>query len=343
MHAAEEGGSRIAIVFNASPLFTGDAGSGESEIRRWIIENDWLEAIVALPDQLFYNTGINTYIWIVTNRKEERRKGKVQLINAVGFFQKMRRSLGHKRNYMEEGQIEEVTAVYANFEEGKYSKIFDNADFGFRRIVVERPLRQNYRADPERIGRLTASPVFQKALMPKRSSAKQLALDGSGSDCEGEFAVHSVLLSMGGLLYRDRPSFEQALTEAFAAAGVPLSTPLKTAIINGLSERDETAQPVLGKGGRPEPDPELRDTENVPLKEDIHAYFAREVLPHVPDAWMNEGARDEKDGGIGKVGYEVPFTRHFFEFVRPRPLEEIDREIQDLEREIVAMLQAVTT
>jgi type I restriction enzyme M protein len=342
MHAAEDGGSRIAIVFNASPLFTGDAGSGESEIRRWIIENDCLEAIVALPDQLFYNTGIFTYVWIVTNRKEERRQGRIQLINAVSFYQKMRRSLGNKRNFIADDQIAEITAIYSAFEEGRYSKIFDNADFGYRRITVERPLRQNYRADSERVERLAASPAFQKALRQKPTPVQQLSLDGAALDSEGERPILSALSSMNGALYCDRPSFERALTAAFAAAGVPLSSPLQAAIVNGLAEQDETAEPIPGKGGLPEPDPELRDTENVPLKEDIQSYFAREVLPHVPDAWINEKVRDEKDGDSGRVGYEIPFTRHFYEFKPPRPLEMIDAEIQELEREIVAMLQEVT-
>ena len=155
-------GSRLAIVFNGSPLFTGDAGSGESNIRRWIIENDWLEAIVALPDQLFYNTGISTYFWIVTNRKRPERKGKVQLIDATGFFQKMRKSLGNKRNEISDEQIAEITRIYGEFAEGEHCKIFANEAFGYRKITVERPLRLNFQASEERLERLQTEKVWQK-------------------------------------------------------------------------------------------------------------------------------------------------------------------------------------
>lgn len=254
--------SRIAIVFNGSPLFTGDAGSGESEIRRWIIENDGLEAVIALPDQLFYNTGIGTYIWIVTNRKEARRKGKVQLIDARHFFIKMKKSLGNKRNKIgdrdedEPDQIGEIVRIHGNFQDGEtrefgangdkksliVSRIFDNADFGYHKMTVERPLRDE----------------------------------------------------QGNVVIADK-----------------------------------------GKNkGNPEPDAELRDTENVPLKESIEDYFQREVLPHVPDAWI--------DHSKTKVGYEIPLNRHFYRYEAPRELEVIEGEIKSLEEDIMRMLAEVT-
>ena len=259
--------SRIAIVFNGSPLFTGDAGSGESEIRRWIIEHDGLEAVVALPDQLFYNTGIGTYIWIVTNRKEKRRTGKVQLIDARNFYIKMKKSLGNKRNKIgdasegEPDQIGEIVRIHGNFQDGEtrefvipaqagnqtkkslvVSRIFDNADFGYHKITVERPQR----------------------------------------DEQGNIVIAS-----------------------------------------------------KGKNkGNPEPDAELRDTENVPLKENIEDYFQREVLPHVPDAWI--------DHSKTKVGYEIPLNRHFYRYEAPRELGVIEDEIKVLEEDIMRMLAEVT-
>lgn len=231
------GGSRLAIVFNGSPLFSGGAGSGESNIRKWIIENDMLEAIVALPDQLFYNTGISTYIWVITNRKEKKRKGKVQLINAVSFFQKMPRSLGNKRNEISPSQISEMTKIYGAFKEGEYCKIFDNRDFGYSRITVERPLL------------------------------------------------------------------------------------------------DEGGKPVLDKKGRPKANAELRDFENVPLNDDIDAYFNREVLPHVPDAWIDESKT--------KIGYEISFTKYFYKYQPLRSLDEIRNDILALEAETEGMLKEV--
>ena len=258
MRDPKDGGSRIAIVFNGSPLFTGDAGSGESEIRRWIIENDWLDAIVALPKQLFYNTGISTYIWILTNRKESRRKGKIQLIDAREFYIKMRKNLGDKRNEIGDGQkgkpnhISEIIEVYGNFKNNDsrklsaggvskkvvVSKIFDNSDFGYNKIIVESPLK------------------------------------------------------------------------------------------------DEKGNIVKDKKGKSEPDPDLRDSESVPLKESIPAYFKREVLPHVADAWIDESKT--------KVGYEIPFNRHFYVYEPPRPLETIEAEIKTLESDILKLLSEVT-
>jgi type I restriction enzyme M protein len=233
----EPKGSRIAIVFNGSPLFTGDAGSGESEIRKWIMESDWLEAIVGMPDQLFYNTGISTYIWIVTNKKPAKRKGRVQLINAVGFFEKMRKSLGNKRNYITDKEIEEITRIYTEYQDGEYCKIFNNEDLGYTKVTVERPLR------------------------------------------------------------------------------------------------DEKGEIVKDNKGNPKADSSLRDTESIPLTDSIEEYFKREVLPHVPDAWMDRS----KD----KVGYEISFTKYFYKYQPLRPLKDITADILVLEKETEGLLKEI--
>lgn len=333
-------GSRIAIVFNGSPLFTGDAGSGESEIRRWIIENDWLEAIIALPDQLFYNTGIHTYIWIVTNRKEKRRRGKVQLINATDFFVKMRKSLGDKRHEISPEQIDEITQIYRSFAEGKYCKIFNNEDFGYRKVTIERPLRLNYQASPERIARLQEQTAFINLAKSKKKDPVQRAEEEAQGRMLQE-QIREVLSRIDNQLYKNHLEFVGILEETFKKARVRLNAQLKKAVLAALSEKDETAEIVYDEDGNPVPDPELRDTENVPLKEDIWEYFEREVKPHVPDAWINRQIRDEKDGGIGKVGYEISFTRYFYQYQPPRPLEEIEADIRRVETEILAMLQEV--
>jgi type I restriction enzyme M protein len=355
MKPVKDGGSRLAIVFNGSPLFTGDAGSGESEIRRWIIENDWLEAILALPDQLFYNTGIFTYVWVVTNRKAKERRGKVQLINGVHFFRKMRKSLNNKRNEIAPEHIDALTRIYGNFRDGEtwspageangeplvVSRIFDNADFGYRQITVERPLRLNFQASPERIERLREQTAFQNLAKSKKKD-KQQAAEEEAAGREQQEAILTALRTMDVTkLYKDREAFLGDLEAAFRQAGVKLAAPIKKAILSALSERDETAEICRDADGKPEPDPELRDYENVPLKESIYDYFEREVKPHVPDAWINETVRDHKDGQVGKVGYEIPLTRHFYKYVPPRPLEQIEAEIADLEKDIVRMLREV--
>jgi len=355
MKPVKDGGSRIGIVFNGSPLFTGDAGSGESEIRRWIVENDWLEAIVALPDQLFYNTGIYTYVWIVTNRKSPVRRGKVQLINAVHFYRKMRKSLNNKRNEIAEDQTADITRIYGNFQdrEARYlavngseeafvvSKVFDNADFGFRQVTIERPLRLNFQAAPERIDRLREATAFQNLAKSKKKDRKQIAAKEAAGRAQQEAILATLCTLDPHTLYKDRETFLTDLEAAFDKAGVKLAAPIKKAILSALSERDETAEICRDADGNPEADPELRDYENVPLKESICDYFAREVKPHVADAWINETARDHKDGQVGKVGYEIPLTRHFYKYVPPRPLEEIEAEIADLEKDIVRMLREV--
>ncbi|MEQ9721558.1 class I SAM-dependent DNA methyltransferase [Yersinia alsatica] len=366
-------GSKIAIVFNGSPLFTGDAGSGESNIRRWIIEQDMLDAVVALPDQMFYNTGIYTYVWIVTNKKPAHRKGKVQLIDGTRHFRKMNKSLGNKRNELSDEHIKELVRLYAEHEhdarsdvaiEGKIesricSKLFDNRDFGFLKITVERPLRLNFQASAERIARLTEQKSFINLASSKKrkDEARYLAEIAEGERMQ--LAIQAALQSMDGdKLYINRPEFERALNKALKAADIKVATPVKKAILAALSERDPQADICLDAKGASEPDTDLRDTEIVALPEDIalplplgydnetghnkllalvkthcEDYLKAEVLPHVANAWI--------DHSKTKVGYEIPLTRHFYVYQPPRPLEEIASEISELEKDIVAMLREI--
>ncbi len=357
MRRPKEGGSRIGIVFNGSPLFTGDAGSGESNIRQWIIENDWLEAIVALPDQLFYNTGISTYLWILTNRKEPERKGKIQLIDARHFYVKMRKSLGNKRNKIgdkdegEPDQIGEITRIFGNFRDGETrtfkidgqdkilvaSKIFDNADFGFHKITVERPLRLSFQATEEHISRLDDESGF-KNLAASNKKNEKVRLQEIEAGKERQETIRALLRAFskvnGEKLYKDRKTFLADLREIDRERDVRLSAPELKAVLSALGERDETAKICHDRDGIPEPDPELRDTESVPLKESIEEYFKREVLPHVPDAWI--------DHSKTKIGYEIPLNHHFYRYEPPRPLEQIEADIKKLEGEIMDLLTEVT-
>ena len=365
MRAPKDGGSRIGIVFNGSPLFTGDAGSGESNIRQWIIENDWLEAVVALPDQLFYNTGISTYIWVLSNRKKPRRKGKVQLIDARRFYVKMPKSLGNKRNKLgdptdrpsEPDQIGEITRIFGNFKHGEtrcfteedpitrqpvektrvVSKVSGTADFGFHKITVERPLRLNFQPTLERIARLETERGFVKfATSNKKNEKARLAEIAEGK--QRQAAIRNLLADFaaqhGDTVYKDRSAFLTDLREADRTGNVRLTAAELRVVLAALGERDETAEVCRDRHGNPEPDSELRDTESVPLKESIQAYFEREVLPHVPDAWIDESKI--------KIGYEIPLNRHFYQYEPPRPLDVIEADIKILEREIIELLADVT-
>jgi len=318
------GGSRIAIVFNGSPLFTGAAGSGESEIRRWILENDWLEGIVALPDQLFYNTGISTYFWILTNRKSPEHKGKVVLLDARHQWQKMRKSLGDKRKELGKEHIATITRLYgealAAAEDAEHPlhakvKVFANTDFGYQRITVERPLKLRFEVTEETLAALATSKPVQKLA----SSADFVA------------AVRTLLSSS----WATKSEALVALKDAVVAAGLlwPAGAPFAKAVRDTIGVRDPEGE-VQRIKGQPEPDAELRDFENVPLGEDVQEHLKREVHPHVPDAWI--------DHSKTKVGYEIPFTRHFYVYKLPRPLAEIDAELKVLETEIQALLQEVT-
>ena len=354
---SESGGSRITIVFNGSPLFTGDAGGGESNIRRWIIESDWLEAIVALPDQLFYNTGISTYIWVLTNRKEPRRAGKVHLIDGRQFFVKMRRSLGNKRNELSPEQIADLVRIHGNFTDGEtsdftdedpvthqprirprvVSKVFENADFGYRKVTVERPLRLNFAATTERIKRLEEEKAFQNLTKRKKRPGPERdaeAVAGQARQEEIRALLQLLTHPSGDEAMRDREEFLAALSDAASTAGIRLKAAERKAILSALGERDPQAEICRDRHGKSEPDTELRDTETVPLLEDVDQYMAREVLPHVPDVWV--------DHSKTKIGYEIPFNRHFYVYEPPRPLEEIDTDLQALEHEIIGLLADVT-
>jgi type I restriction enzyme M protein len=327
----DEVGSRIGIVMNGSPLFTGGAGSGESEIRRWMLESDWVEAIVALPTDLFYNTGIQTYAWLLTNRKEPKRRGKVQLIDASGerFWKPMRKSLGSKRRLIPDDARDTVIHIFHEMANGggdwtDVSKIFDTTEFGYREIKVERPLRLNFNAAPERIARLKTEKAFLK-------------LDAA----EREEILNLITSRLSATLFKNRPTFEAALAKALKGARVMIGVPTKKAMLAALSERDATADICRDGEGNAEPDPELRDFELVPLKEEWRDYVAREVIPFVPDAWVDESYCDDNDKGIGRVGYEINFNRYFYRYVPPRHLEAIDAELKMLEMEIAGLLNEV--
>lgn len=349
MKPVEEGGGRIAVVFNGSPLFTGAAGSGESEIRRWIIENDWLEAVVALPDQLFYNTGISTYFWIVTNRKAPERRGKVQLVDGRQLFTKMRKSLGEKRKEISASQVDEITRLYAEFRESEHVKIFPNEAFGYMRITVERPKRTQYVIDRGGIAEALSLSSVQDLEDPAREMLSQL-LNGwegmdfpdvkVGKDLQPYWKLVGYLNGTGG--YEGVEPIADKQVKAVAKA------------IQACFLRHGDEWPVVvDRNGNPEPDSDLRDNENVPLpsvlveweadvtgrlettdyRTAVDEYVTAEVHPYIPDAWI--------DYDKTKIGYEIPLTRHFYKYVPPRPLADIDAEIKQLEAEIQELLREV--
>jgi type I restriction enzyme M protein len=340
MRPNDDGGSRVAIIMNGSPLFTGDAGSGESEIRRWILENDWLEAIIALPEQLFYNTGIATYVWVITNRKALERQGEVLLIDATSFWTPMRKSLGDKRREIPTEKAAEIVHLLGEFSEGENCRVYPTTHFGFRKITVERPLRLNFQARPERIARIDEEKAFQNLASSKKKDAKEREREEAEGRAKQE-AIKAMLQVLPDTLFKSRDDFLKALGEAEKKAGQRLPSPIRKAAVSALSERDEAAEDCLDNDGHPEPDPELRDTENVPLSQNIEVFFDREVKPYVPDAWINTAIRDHKDGEAGKVGYEINFNRYFYKNEPPRPLEEIEADIRKIEKEIIDMLGEV--
>jgi type I restriction enzyme M protein len=308
-------GSRIAIVMNGSPLFTGGAGSGESEIRRYLFENDIVEAIIGLPTEMFFNTGIATYVWILTNNKSKERKGFVQLIDASAFWKKMPKSMGNKRRFMDEADIEEVVRIHGNFTKSETSKILKNDDFGYRTIVVERPLRLRFQVTATGLAALGSEPSLAK----------------NGLDIE------ALLLTIRSIdpnkVFRSRPTFLKAVDMALKKANIILKPAQYKTLWQSLSDRDELADICLNAKSKPEPDADLRDSENVPLSEDVNEYLSREVHPFIRDAWIDR----EKT----KIGYEVPFTKSFYKYVPPRPLDAIDQDLDELTREIVRMLSEV--
>lgn len=353
-------GSRCAVVFNGSPLFTGGAGSGESAIRRWIIEQDYLEAIVALPEQMFYNTGIGTFVWVVTNKKSGDRQGKIQLIDGRDHWTALRRNLGDKRRYLSEAQIDELTREHGRFECTPISKIYDNIAFGFRRITVDRPLRLCFQMSSEGIDRfLEARPEYLDVV-------RKIRVYFAGKPVRNWNTVWTSveeLLAAGGLRWSstDRKLFRDCFTSTDESAEPVISRrgPVARASIAQLDDEwkiSSLSRPEfegvfgirrLGPSGTTEvveyePDPALRDFENVPLKESIVEYFLREVRPYVLDAWIDRNSTDDVDQKVGRVGYLINFNREFFRYDPPRPLAEIDAELQQVEREILDLLHALT-
>lgn len=322
MRDARDAGSRIGIILNGSPLFTGGAGSGESEIRRYILEHDLLEGIVAMPTDMFYNTGISTYVWILSNRKSGERKGKVQLISAVDMSASMRKSLGSKRKYLTEEHIEEITRTYGRYEESETCKIFPTTSFGYRRITVERPLQLAfYPKDQKRLESLQVDKPFIKWPVDlQQAVVEALAHFNDGKILDRKVFRKQLISFLGG--------------KKLTAAQVKL-------IQKHIGEHEEEATICRDSKGNPEPNPDLRDYENVPLSEAVEEYFKREVLPHVPDAWIDASKRDKLDGEIGIVGYEIPFNRHFYKYVPPRSLKEIDADLDKVSSEIMELLREV--
>jgi type I restriction enzyme M protein len=370
-----EGGSRIAIIMNGSPLFTGDAGSGESEIRRFILENDWLEALIALPEQLFYNTGIATYVWVVTNRKAPERQGKVQLIDSSHFDQDtktglfcaaMRKTLGDKRREIPYAKAQDILKILADYTDGDtrivtkdgkseevvVSRIFPTTHFGFRKITVERPLRLSFQATSERIARLEQEKAFQSLAQSKKKGDAGAMEQAEGRAFQEQ--IRALVNDLPDEPFPDREEFDKLLTLAAKHAGVKLTAPARKAILAALGERDEKAEICTNRDGTPEPDPELRDNESIPLPPgpdpvdaegipaSVRAFFDREVHPHVQDAWINTSKRDERDGLVGLVGYEINFNRYFYRYTPPRPLEDIEADIRTIEDDILRMLAEVT-
>ncbi|WP_368410164.1 class I SAM-dependent DNA methyltransferase [Clostridium sp.] len=326
----DEEGSRIAIIMNGSPLFTGDAGSGESEIRRYVLENDLVEGIVAMPEQLFYNTGISTYVWILTNKKSDERKGKVQLVNAVDFYEKMRKSMGNKRNQISNSQIDEIVRIYGQFKEGENCKIFDNEDFGYKKITVERPLKMSFKITNETISKVKESNIFKKI-----ASSRKIGEAGEIEIEEGKKLQNSIISILNDLrseeIYLNKEEFTEKLKKAFKEENIKVSAGVLKGILQGLGQKDEKAEVSRDSKGNLEADPDLRDTENVPLKENIQEYMAREVIPHVNDAWI-----DKKKT---KIGYEIPFTRYFYKYTALRSSEDIMKDIRDIEKNINEKLE----
>lgn len=305
MRPATQGGGRGAIVLNGSPLFTGDAGSGPSEIRRYLLENDLVDAIIGLPTDLFYNTGIATYVWVLDNAKPKERQGKVQLIDGTGQWVKMRKSIGSKRRLLSEANIQTIVGLYGEYEDAdpELSKVMRTEEFGYRTITVEQPLRQVFRVDAERIdAALALTPI--KKLETETRARLRAAL---------ESVDHDTTWTSSG-------AFEKVVGPAMGARQVGLTPANRRALIASFAESSPEGELVTNKKDQPEPDASLRDTENVPLTEDVDAYVEREVLPWAPKAWVDESKT--------KVGYEIPFTRVFYKYVPPRPLAEIDADVQ---------------
>ncbi len=361
-------GSRVASVHNGSALFTGDAGQGESEIRKMIIENDLLECIIALPTNIFYNTGIPTYIWILSNKKEEKRVGKVQLINAVNIYEKLRKNLGQKNCELTKQQIEDITKLYLDFKEAEISKVFNNDDFGYRKITVERPLRLKANITKEAVAGLRYHKSLKAEMewvYKKYSDKVYTGLKDFKQDIQKWLDKNDIRLSpanyknlldtnfwqsqkslmecgealymeMGNEEYLDFNIFKDDIDKKLNELGLKVENASKKALLDSFSWKDEEAEAVIKKVEKEgtiayEPDPDLRDSESVPLNEDINAYFEREVKKYVPDAWIDESKTVK--------GYSISFTRYFYNYEPPKSLEGISAEIESLQKDINGALE----
>ena len=330
----DEEGSRIAIIFNGSPLFTGDAGSGESNIRKWIIEEDLLEGIIALPTDMFYNTGIATYIWVLTNKKEEKRKGKIQLVNASEYYQLMRKSLGNKRKEITPEQIKEITNLYSSFEESENSKIFDNEDFGYRKITVERPLKLSFKVNEEAIENVKNTTQFINLAVSKKKDLEVKEIEENEGRQKQEKLIKLLESFDNTLEYMDRDKFIKDLKAKSKEFDIALPAGLIKAIVNAIGVRNEDAEVCKDRKGNIESDSSLKDTESISLKDDVYEYFKKEVKPHVNDAYIDESS-------INNIGYEIPFTRHFYKYEELRAFEDIMKEVESLESEIALEIRKV--
>lgn len=330
----DEEGSRIAIIFNGSPLFTGDAGSGESNIRKWIIENDLLEGIIALPTDMFYNTGIATYIWVLTNKKEEKRKGKIQLVNASEYYQSMRKSLGNKRKEITLEQIEEIKNIYEKFEESENSKIFDNEDFGYRKVTIERPLKLSFKVNEEAIENVRNTTQFINLAVSKKKDIEVKEKEEAEGKIKQDKLIKLLESFDNTLEYMDRDKFIKDLKAKSKEFDIQLSAGLIKAIVNAIGVRNEDAVVCKDSKGNIESDSSLKDTESIGLKEDVYEYFEKEVKPHVNDAYIDESS-------INNIGYEIPFTRHFYKYEELRAFEDIMKEVESLESEIALEIRKV--
>ena len=335
MQEPDDDGSRIAFISNASPLFTADPNisetSNECSIRRWILENDWLEALIRMPEELFYNTKITTYVWILSNDKPEEREGKVQMVDASGeeFWTLMNDNKGDKRRKLSEDQIEKILNLYRENKESENSQIHHINEFGYRKVRIERPLRKNFKASEERIERIKDERAFQN-------------LSGNEEGEEKQEAIIQMLHEMDEELYNNKEEFEAKLDDAIEEAELNLKKSVRGNIFNALGEKDPDAEIVRDSKGRPERDTDLSDYEYVPLDKDVREYFEDEVQPYQPNAWINEDMTDPQDGELGKIGYEINFNRYFYEYEPPRPLGDIEEDIEEVENQIVNMIQEVT-
>ena len=330
----DEEGSRIAIIFNGSPLFTGDAGSGESNIRKWIIENDLLEGIIALPTDMFYNTGIATYIWVLTNKKEAKRKGKIQLVNASEYYQLMRKSLGNKRKEISLEQIEQIKEIYEKFEESENSKIFDNEDFGYRKVTIERPLKLSFKVNEEAIENVKNTTQFINLAVSKKKDIEVKEKEEAEGKIKQDKLIKLLESFDNTLEYMYRDKFIKDLKAKSKELDIQLSAGLIKAIVNTIGVRNEDAEVCKDSKGNIESDSSLKDTESIGLKDDVYEYFEKEVKPHVNDAYIDESS-------INNIGYEIPFTRHFYKYEELRSFAEIMKEVESLESEIALEIRKV--